>query len=121
MRDRRVPDVQAETSTTKACAHDVEAEEGEAVVVIDAGDGRDRLAVDLADEETFRVRDCKAGGVAQAGIPALGRGPVDRDGDLLRPLIADLQIAHVAWPRGDGLVRKSGLRASLVVEGLMTG
>ena len=32
MRDRGIPDTQAVTSATKACAHDVEAKEGEAVV-----------------------------------------------------------------------------------------
>ncbi|MEY9191075.1 hypothetical protein ABH987_004703 [Bradyrhizobium ottawaense] len=58
----------------KTIAHDVEAEEGEAIIVVDAGDGRDRLAVDLADEETLRVGNREAGGIAVARIPALGRG-----------------------------------------------
>jgi hypothetical protein len=51
MRNRRVPDAQAVAAAAQLVAHDVEAEEGEAIVVIDAGDGGDRLVVDFADEK----------------------------------------------------------------------
>jgi hypothetical protein len=96
MRDRRVPDAQAVAFVAKIRSHDVEAEEGEAIVVVDAGDGRDRLAVDLANEKAVRVGDRETGGVGEARIPALRRGPLDGDGDLLGAHIADLQIAHLS-------------------------
>ncbi|MGC0394380.1 hypothetical protein ABIF91_006766 [Bradyrhizobium sp. USDA 241] len=95
MRDGCVPDAQAMARAAKALAHDVEAEEGESLVVIDAGDGRDRLAVDFADEEALRIGDGEAGGIGKARIPSLGRGPVDGEGDFVGAQIADLQFTHL--------------------------
>src|SRR5207248_4965888 len=73
--------------------HDVEAEEGEARTVIDAGDGRGRGAVELADEEAFRIGRGEAGAVGEARIPAFGCCPVHRYRDFVRPHRPDAQVA----------------------------
>jgi hypothetical protein len=77
MRDRRIPYPQADAFAAKIRAHDVKAEKGKARIVIDAGDGCDRLAVELCDEKAFRIDGSKAGVVGEAWIPSLSRGPVD--------------------------------------------
>ena len=75
--------------------HDVEAEEGESLVVIDAGDGRGRRAIELADQKALRVDGGEAGGVGEARIPAFRRRPVGGDGDLVRPHRPNAQAACV--------------------------
>ena len=89
MRNRRIPDAQAITAAAQIRAHDVEAEEGEAAVVIDAGDGRGRCAVELADQEAAGVDAGKAGCIGKARVPAFRRCPVDGDGDFVRVHVSD--------------------------------
>jgi hypothetical protein len=93
MGDGRIPDAQAVAAAAQVGAHDVEAEKRKARVVIDAGDGGRRLAVDLADEEALRIDGCEAGRVGEARIPALRGRPVGGDGDLLGAHRADAQVA----------------------------
>jgi hypothetical protein len=47
MRDRRIPYPHAVAFAAQIGAHDVEAEEGKARIVIDAGDGRGRRAIEF--------------------------------------------------------------------------
>ena len=97
MRDRGLPDLPAEAAPAQVRPHDVEAEECEAVVVVDARDGRRRLAVELADQEAFGVDGRKARRIVEAGIPALGRRPVRRERDLVgahRPDRVGVRVAH---------------------------
>ena len=65
-----------EVTPAQIRAHDVEAEESEAPVVIDAGDGRGRRAVELADEEACRIGRGETSVVGKAGVPAFGCRPV---------------------------------------------
>jgi hypothetical protein len=94
MCNRRVPYTQPEASTAQVLSHDIEAEEGEARIVIDAGYGRRRSAVELAYEEALRIDCDEAGVVGEARIPAFGRGPVHRYRDFLRPHRPDAKTVH---------------------------
>src|SRR5262245_20097157 len=91
MRDGRVPDAQAVAAAAQVGAHDVEAEEGDAIIVVDAGDRRGRRAVELADEESAWIDRGKAGSIGDAGIPPLSGGPVCGKHDLVRPHGADVE------------------------------
>src|SRR5207244_3631231 len=53
VRDGRVPHAQPMATAAHIASHDVEAEEREPLVVIDAGDGRGRRAVEVADEKSI--------------------------------------------------------------------
>ena len=57
-------------------SHGVETEERETRTVIDARDGRAQSAVELADEEAFRIGRGEAGVVGEAWVPAFSRRPV---------------------------------------------
>jgi hypothetical protein len=81
----RIPYAQSIAAAAQVLSHDVEAEEGEARAVIDAGDGRGRSAVELADQEAFRIDRGEAGVVGEARVPAFGCGPVHRYRDFVRP------------------------------------
>src|SRR5262249_57395239 len=72
---------------------DIEAEEREGAIVIEAGNGRGRRAVELADKKSMGIDGVETRGVAQPGIPAFARGPIHRDGNLLRPHRANAQIS----------------------------
>jgi len=85
MRDRRLPDSYAAACAAQVGSHDVKAEKGKALAVIDAGDGRGRRAVELRDEEALPIDASKARGVGEAGIPALSRRPIDGQGNFIRP------------------------------------
>ena len=76
VRDRRIPYAQAVAAAAQIRSHDVKAEKGKPRTVIDAGDGRGRLAVEFADEKAFRIDGSKAAGIGEAGIPAFSRRPV---------------------------------------------
>jgi hypothetical protein len=82
MGNGRLPGGQPMTAPAQVGPHDVEAEEGEAVVILHHRNGRSRGAADLADMEAVGIDGGKAGGVLQAGIPALRRRPVAGEGDL---------------------------------------
>ena len=98
VRDGGIPDAQSVAAAAHVLPHDVEAQEGEARVVIDAGDGGDWSAVDLADEEAVRIHGCKARSVGEARVPAFGRRPVDGKRDFVRPHRPHAQVAHGAKP-----------------------
>jgi len=85
VRNGRIPYAQSIAAPAQVLSHDVEAKEGEACAVIDAGDGRGRSAVELADQEAFRIDRGEAGVVGEAGVPAFGCGPVHRYRDFVRP------------------------------------
>lgn len=55
MRDRRLPGAQPEAPAAQIVPYDVEAEEGEAVVVVHDRDGRGWRARVLADEKPRRI------------------------------------------------------------------
>ena len=63
-------------AAAQVLSHNIETEEGKTRTVIDAGDGRGRSAVDLADEEAFRIGRGEAGVVGEARVPAFGGRPV---------------------------------------------
>jgi hypothetical protein len=90
--DRGIPDAQAIAAAAQVGSHDVEAKKRESVVVVDAGNRRGSRAVELSDQKATGVDGGKARGVAEAGIPALGRRPVGGDGDLVRRHRADAQV-----------------------------
>src|SRR5262249_26745417 len=94
VRHRRVPDAQAEAATAQVGAHDVEAEEGKARVVIDAGDSGRRRAIELANQEALRIDRSEAGGVGEAGVPAFRRGPVGGERNLPGPHRPYLKIVR---------------------------
>src|SRR5258708_9989371 len=94
VRDGRAPHAQSVAAGAQILAHDVEAEKGESRAVIDAGDGRGRSAVELADEEAFRIGRGEAGVVGEARVPAFGRRPVHGYRDFVRPHRADAQAVH---------------------------
>ena len=66
----------AAPAAAQVLSHNIETEEGKTRTVIDAGDGRGRSAVDLADEEAFRIGRGEAGVVGEARVPAFGGRPV---------------------------------------------
>jgi hypothetical protein len=68
--DGRVPYAPTVATAAQVLSHDVEAEEGDARAVVDAGDRRDQSAVEFADEEGFRLGRGEAGGVGEARVPA---------------------------------------------------
>jgi hypothetical protein len=72
VRNGRIPYAQSIAAPAQVLSHDVEAEEGEACAVIDAGDGRGRSAVELADQEAFRIDRGEAGIVGEAGFQPSG-------------------------------------------------
>ena len=79
MRDGRVPYAQSVPAAAHIVPHDVQAKEGEARGVINAGDGRGWSAIEFANEEAIRIDHGEAGSVGEAWIPAFGRRPVDGD------------------------------------------
>ena len=93
VRDGRAPYAKSVAAPAQILPHDVEAEEGEARTVIDAGDGRGRSAVELADEEAFRIGRGEAGFVGEAWIPAFACCPIHRYRDFVRPHRPDAQVA----------------------------
>lgn len=95
--------LQPVTAPAQVGPHDVEAEEGEAVIVVDHRNGRSRGAVELADVEALRIGRGKAGGVVQSGIPALRGRPVAGEGDL----------AAVHHANGEGVIHRIGRRCRL--------
>src|SRR5262249_8760821 len=118
MRDRLLPDAQTVAAPAQIGPYDVEAEEGEAGVIVDARDGRGRLAVELADEEAVRIDRGETGGVGQSRVPGFGCGPIDRDGDFVRPHRPDAQVSHGSNPAANSppLPRKresNGLMAAV--------
>jgi hypothetical protein len=92
--------------------HDVEAEEGERVVVIDAGDGRGRRAVDLADQKALGIDSGEALRVRLARIPALGRGPVGGERDLAGPQRANAEVVVVRQRPGLFMMVRSLFRST---------
>jgi hypothetical protein len=94
MRDGLVPDAQAVAAAAQIRAHDVEAEKGEAVIVIDAGDGRGRRAVELTDQKPAAVDRGKTGGIRKTGVPALARRPIGGERDLVASHGADAKAIH---------------------------
>ena len=93
MGDCLLPDAQAVAAPAQIRAHDVETEEGEAFVVIDAGDDGGRLAFEFADEKAAPVDRHETVGIGKAGIPSLGRGPVDGKRDFFGTQGSDVQTA----------------------------
>jgi hypothetical protein len=91
MRDRRVPDAQAVAAAAQIAADNIEAEERESIIVIDAGDRRRRRAVELADEKAVGIDGIEAFGIGEAGIPAFRRRPIDGDGNFVGPHGANAQ------------------------------
>ena len=94
MGDGRIPDAQAVTATAHILAHDVEAEEREVRIVIDARDGRGGSAVQLADQEAAGIDGGEAGGIGDARIPSFGRCPVHGDRDFVVPHRPDAQFVR---------------------------
>ena len=98
MRDGRVPYPQSVAAAAQVLSHDIETEEGETRTVIDAGDGRGRSAVELADEEAFRIGRGEAGVVGEARVPAFGGRPVyieissGRIGRMRKPFMAGILL-----------------------------
>ncbi len=82
MGNGRLPGAQPMTAPAQVGPHDVEAEEGEAVVIVHHRNGRSRGAAELADMEAVGIDGGKAGGVLQTGIPALRGRPVAGEGDV---------------------------------------
>src|SRR5262249_61707632 len=114
MGDGGVPHLQAVATPAQIGPHDVEAEEGEPRVVIDARDGRRRASIELADQKTVRIDGGETGAVSKAGIPALGRRPVDGELDLLGPHRANMQAACSSHGRSSMLsALRTGLRRRL--------
>ena len=98
MRDGRVPYAQSVAAAAHIFPHDVQAKEGEARGVINAGDGRGWSAIEFANEEAIRIYHGKAGGVGEARIPTFGRRSVHGDRDFVRPHAPDAQVAHALTP-----------------------
>src|SRR5262249_7247456 len=94
MGDGRIPNAQAVAAAAQIGAHDVETEERESAIVIEAGDGRGGHPVELADEKAVAVDAGKAGGIGEARIPAFRRRPIERDGDLFGPHGTNAQLAR---------------------------
>src|SRR5262249_34496222 len=90
--DGCLPYANAKPATAQIGTHDIKAEKGEARVVVDTGDGRRRLTIELANEEAFRIDGSEAGAIGEPGIPALCRRPVDGERDFVRPHGADVQV-----------------------------
>jgi hypothetical protein len=97
--------------------HDVEAEEGEPVVVIDAGDGRSRRAVELADQKTLGVDGGEAWRVGEARIPALGRRPVGGERDLVGPYRPNAEVVVVRQRPDLFIILRSLFRSTLRPRG----
>ena len=116
MRDGCVPDAHAVTVAAQLRPYDVEAEEGEAGVIVDAGDGRRRLAAELPDQKTLRVHGGEARGVRAAGIPAFRRRPIGGKRDLVRTHRANTKI--ILWRllvRHDPFLRPMRARGDMLV------
>jgi hypothetical protein len=98
VRDGRAPKAKS-YATAQILPHDVEAKATR--TVIDAGDGRGRGAVELADEEAFRIGRGEAGVVGEARIPAwlLPSSPAIEISSAHRPMLKSLSRAT-----GDGLM-----------------
>ncbi len=82
--DGFLPDAQAVALASMLRLHDVQAEEAVRGVVGDPRERGDRLAVEQANEEASRVSLEEQLRVVQAGIPALGGGPLDGEARLGR-------------------------------------
>src|SRR6185369_16772022 len=93
MRHRRLPEPQPVAMPAQIRTHDVEAEKGEAIVIVDTGYGSDRHAVTLGQEKAVGIDHGEAGSIGQTGIPALGCRPVEGQGNLV--------WAH--WPDGEAV------------------
>ena len=92
VREPRLPHAQAEAAPAQLRAHDVEAEEGEALIVVDGGDDGGGLALVLADEEAAGIDTGEAPVIAETRVPAFRRRPVQRKRDLVRAHRADVQF-----------------------------
>ena len=68
MRDRRIPNPQAVAAAAQILAHDVKAEKGKTLTVIDAGNGRGRHAVEFADQEASGSTEAKQAASARPGF-----------------------------------------------------
>jgi hypothetical protein len=66
VRNGRIPYARTIAAAAQVLSDGVEAEEGEARAVMDAGDGRGRSAVELADQEAFGIDRGEAGVVGEA-------------------------------------------------------
>ena len=105
MRDRGVPYSQPVAAAAQVLAHDVEAEEGEARAVIDAGDGRGRNAVDLADEEARRIGRWKQASSAKPGFQPSAAAQSTAV-EISSGRIVRMWRLFVAGDRADGLINE---------------
>jgi hypothetical protein len=105
MGDAGAPSVQSIAAPAQVGPYDVEAEEGETIVVVHHRNGRSRDAVQFADKEAGGVDAGKAGGVVQPGIPAFRGRPVAGDRDLAAVHHANDQLAVRHLDRA--LIRRS--------------
>jgi hypothetical protein len=84
MHERRLAHTQSISPPAQIRPHDVEAEKGEALVVVHNRYHGGRLAVDFADEEAFWINEGKTFGIVMARVPPFLGRPIDRNGDLFR-------------------------------------
>ncbi len=101
-----LPEPPAYAAPAQILAHDVEAEEGEALVIIDHRDHRRRRAVQFRDQKALRIHRAEAGIVAQAGIQPSFRRPLHR-----KPDFRLLQDANL-WKLGHWMTPRIGNRRS---------
>lgn len=72
----RLPDREAEPASAQVRPADVEADEMEAARIPGGGNDRRQLIAEEQAEEGIAILREEGGGIGEAGIPALGRGPV---------------------------------------------
>ena len=94
VRHRRLPQREAVPLAAALGPHQVEAQEAEAAAVAHVRDHAHRLVAEVRDQEAGRVGGEEALVIVQAGVPALGRGPVDAQGQFGGAHRADVQCGR---------------------------